>query len=176
MRLRFAGHVDSVDVERRYLRKDGGTFWGRLTGRRLLNAEGQGLGLVGVIWAEVTADFARKHGPMPGRGAVVIGMGSMGAARLNAGSDLDLAGVYAHRLQGIEVLDLTDAGATTLTLRALDVARLSRTSNTLTILGGDDVIVVAELAGAGFVPSGDGTWSNGVLTLVVQGGTADVSL
>ncbi len=45
----LACHVDSVDVERRYLRKDGGTFWGRLTGRRLLNAEGQGLGLVGVI-------------------------------------------------------------------------------------------------------------------------------
>lgn len=104
------------------------------------------------------------------------GNGEDTLAIVGAGSDLDLAGVYAHRLQGIEVLDLTDAGATTLTLRALDVARLSRTSNTLTILGGDDVIVVAELAGAGFVPSGDGTWSNGVLTLVVQGGTADVSL
>ena len=50
--------------------------------------------VVGVIWAEVTADFARKHGPMPGRGAVVIGMGSMGAARLNAGSDLDLIVIY----------------------------------------------------------------------------------
>jgi [glutamine synthetase] adenylyltransferase / [glutamine synthetase]-adenylyl-L-tyrosine phosphorylase len=47
-----------------------------------------------VIWAEVAADFARKHGPMPGRGAVVVGMGSMGAARLNAGSDLDLIVIY----------------------------------------------------------------------------------
>ncbi|WP_333817544.1 glutamine-synthetase adenylyltransferase [Tabrizicola sp.] len=50
--------------------------------------------VVQVIWAEVTADFALKHGPMPGRGAVVIGMGSMGAARLNAGSDLDLIVIY----------------------------------------------------------------------------------
>ena len=50
--------------------------------------------VVQVIWAEVTADFTRKHGEMPGRGAVVIGMGSMGAARLNAGSDLDLIVIY----------------------------------------------------------------------------------
>ena len=50
--------------------------------------------VVAVIWIEVAADFARKHGPMPGRGAVVIGMGSIGAGRLNAGSDLDLIVVY----------------------------------------------------------------------------------
>jgi [glutamine synthetase] adenylyltransferase / [glutamine synthetase]-adenylyl-L-tyrosine phosphorylase len=50
--------------------------------------------VVGVIWDLVAADFARKHGPMPGRGAVVLGMGSLGAARLNAGSDLDLIVIY----------------------------------------------------------------------------------
>jgi glutamate-ammonia-ligase adenylyltransferase len=50
--------------------------------------------VVAVIWDEVTADFARKHGAPPGRGAVVLGMGSMGAARLNAGSDLDLIVIY----------------------------------------------------------------------------------
>jgi [glutamine synthetase] adenylyltransferase / [glutamine synthetase]-adenylyl-L-tyrosine phosphorylase len=50
--------------------------------------------VVSVIWDEVTTDFARKHGAMPGRGAVVIGMGSMGAGRLNAGSDLDLIVIY----------------------------------------------------------------------------------
>ena len=55
------------------------------------------------VWAEVTADFARKHGAMPGRGAVVIGMGSMGAARLNAGSDLDLIVIYDD--QGVEGSD-----------------------------------------------------------------------
>ena len=31
---------------------------------------------------------------MPGRGAVVLGMGSLGAGRLNAGSDLDLIVIY----------------------------------------------------------------------------------
>lgn len=56
--------------------------------------------VVQVIWSEVMADFARKHGAMPGRGAVVIGMGSMGAARLNAGSDLDLIVIYDD--QGVE--------------------------------------------------------------------------
>ncbi len=50
--------------------------------------------VVAGIWDVVTADFARKHGAMPGRGAVVVGMGSLGAARLNAGSDLDLIVIY----------------------------------------------------------------------------------
>ena len=59
--------------------------------------------VVQVIWAEATSDFARKHGPMPGRGAVLIGMGSMGAARLNAGSDLDLIVIYDD--QGVEGSD-----------------------------------------------------------------------
>jgi len=59
--------------------------------------------VVQVIWAEVSADFARKHGAMPGRGAVVIGMGSLGAARLNAGSDLDLIVIYDD--QGVDGSD-----------------------------------------------------------------------
>ncbi|MCC0079195.1 MAG: glutamine-synthetase adenylyltransferase [Rhodobacter sp.] len=50
--------------------------------------------VVAGIWPHVTAEFARKHGPMPGRGAVVLGMGSLGAARLNAASDLDLIVIY----------------------------------------------------------------------------------
>jgi len=50
--------------------------------------------VVAVIWDVVSVDFARKHGPMPGQGAVVLGMGSLGAARLNAGSDLDLIVIY----------------------------------------------------------------------------------
>ncbi|WP_341369087.1 glutamine-synthetase adenylyltransferase [Yoonia sp. BS5-3] len=49
--------------------------------------------LVGV-WPVVVHEFARKHGPMPGRGGVILGMGSLGAGRLNAGSDLDLIMVY----------------------------------------------------------------------------------
>ncbi|TRW97703.1 glutamine-synthetase adenylyltransferase [Paracoccus sp. M683] len=43
----------------------------------------------------VTADeFSRRHGPPPGRGAVVLGMGSLGARQLNTGSDLDLIVIY----------------------------------------------------------------------------------
>ncbi|MCT8160760.1 glutamine-synthetase adenylyltransferase [Pseudoruegeria sp. SHC-113] len=48
----------------------------------------------------IVAEFARKHGPMPGRGAVVLGMGSLGAARLHSRSDLDLIVIYDA--QGVE--------------------------------------------------------------------------
>jgi glutamate-ammonia-ligase adenylyltransferase len=46
------------------------------------------------LWPAVQADFARKHGPCPGRGAVVVGMGSLGAGRLHARSDLDVIVIY----------------------------------------------------------------------------------
>jgi glutamate-ammonia-ligase adenylyltransferase len=46
------------------------------------------------LWPHVVAEFARKHGTPPGRGAVVLGMGSLGAGRLNAASDLDLIVIY----------------------------------------------------------------------------------
>ncbi len=50
--------------------------------------------VIGGIWPFVLQDFARKHGQAPGRGAVVLGMGSLGAGRLNAASDLDLILIY----------------------------------------------------------------------------------
>lgn len=50
--------------------------------------------VIAALWPVVLAEFARKHGAPPGRGAVVVGMGSLGAARLNAGSDLDLIVIY----------------------------------------------------------------------------------
>ena len=52
------------------------------------------------LWPVVVADMTRRHGPPPGRGAVVLGMGSLGAARLNASSDLDLIVIYDA--EGIE--------------------------------------------------------------------------
>ncbi len=57
--------------------------------------------IVNAIWPEVCADFAAKHGPLPGRGAVVLGMGSLGAERLNAQSDLDLLVIYDA--EGVEM-------------------------------------------------------------------------
>ena len=50
--------------------------------------------VVAALTGPVVAEFARKHGPPPGRGAVVVGMGSLGAARLTAASDLDLIVIY----------------------------------------------------------------------------------
>ena len=42
----------------------------------------------------VRDQFARKYGPPPGRGAAVLGMGSLGAGRLNPASDLDIIVIY----------------------------------------------------------------------------------
>lgn len=50
--------------------------------------------VVGALWPAVIAQFATRHGAPPGRGAVVVGMGSLGAGQLNAGSDLDLIVIY----------------------------------------------------------------------------------
>ena len=49
---------------------------------------------LGALWPVVVGEFARKHGTPPGAGATVLGMGSLGAGRLNAGSDLDLIVIY----------------------------------------------------------------------------------
>ncbi|WP_417603310.1 glutamine-synthetase adenylyltransferase [Primorskyibacter flagellatus] len=46
------------------------------------------------LYPDVVAQFAAKHGDPPGRGAMVLGMGSMGAARLHPTSDLDVIVIY----------------------------------------------------------------------------------
>ena len=46
------------------------------------------------LWPVVIDEFSRKHGTPPGRGAVVLGMGSLGAGRLHATSDLDVIVIY----------------------------------------------------------------------------------
>jgi glutamate-ammonia-ligase adenylyltransferase len=49
---------------------------------------------IAALWPRVGTQFAEKHGPPPGRGAAVLGMGSLGAGRLHARSDLDLIVIY----------------------------------------------------------------------------------
>jgi glutamate-ammonia-ligase adenylyltransferase len=46
------------------------------------------------LWPEVIAQFATRHGPPPGRGAVIVGMGSLGGGALNPVSDLDMIVIY----------------------------------------------------------------------------------
>ncbi|MGC1506157.1 MAG: glutamine-synthetase adenylyltransferase [Sulfitobacter sp.] len=69
--------------------------------RGLTDAETAGLqyadlarAVLGALWPVVTDEFATRYGPPPGRGAVLLGMGSLGAGRLNATSDLDLLVIY----------------------------------------------------------------------------------
>jgi len=86
----------------------------------------------------------------------------LGFARIDGGSgddmleldgsslSLDLTDNSAGRLAGtkitgIETMDIDGTGANTLTLGLQDLLDLSETSNTLTILGGADDAVVADL-------------------------------
>ncbi|MEP1767560.1 MAG: glutamine-synthetase adenylyltransferase [Sulfitobacter sp.] len=55
------------------------------------------------LWPVVIAEISRRHGPPPGKGAVIVGMGSLGAARLTAQSDLDMIVIYDA--DGIEMSD-----------------------------------------------------------------------
>ncbi len=50
--------------------------------------------VVAALWPAVVAQFAAAHGQPPGTGAAVLGMGSLGAERLSATSDLDLIVIY----------------------------------------------------------------------------------
>ncbi len=50
--------------------------------------------VIAAILPHVTDNFARKHGPAPGRGAAILGMGSLGAGRINSQSDLDMIVIY----------------------------------------------------------------------------------
>ena len=50
--------------------------------------------VVAAVFPAVTAEFAARHGPPPGRGAIALAMGSLGAGALTAGSDLDLIVIY----------------------------------------------------------------------------------
>lgn len=50
--------------------------------------------VVRVIWPLVAEEFARKHGTPPGNGAVLLGMGSLGARTVGPASDLDLIVIY----------------------------------------------------------------------------------
>ncbi|WP_085836469.1 glutamine-synthetase adenylyltransferase [Aquimixticola soesokkakensis] len=55
------------------------------------------------IFPVVRDMFAAKHGAPPGNGAMVLGMGSLGAGRLTAASDLDMIVIYDA--EGIEASD-----------------------------------------------------------------------
>lgn len=56
------------------------------------------------LYPIVIREFARRHGPPPGAGAAVVGMGKLGSREMTASSDLDLIVIYdaagAHASEG----------------------------------------------------------------------------
>ncbi|MFN7958334.1 MAG: PAS domain S-box protein [Holophagaceae bacterium] len=61
MQMIISGEIDSVSVERRYLRADGGVFWGHLSGRRQENPDGSLHTLVGIITDVTTRRQAEEQ-------------------------------------------------------------------------------------------------------------------
>jgi glutamate-ammonia-ligase adenylyltransferase len=59
--------------------------------------------VLAALWPVTQTEFSEKHGRPPGRGATVLGMGSLGAGQLTATSDLDLIVVYDG--QGVDSSD-----------------------------------------------------------------------
>ncbi|MEX3015176.1 glutamine-synthetase adenylyltransferase [Gymnodinialimonas hymeniacidonis] len=53
-----------------------------------------GEAIVASLWPCVCAEIARRHGPAPGRGGVVLAMGSLGTTSMTATSDLDLIVIF----------------------------------------------------------------------------------
>ncbi|MBY4892297.1 glutamine-synthetase adenylyltransferase [Rhodobacteraceae bacterium N5(2021)] len=62
-----------------------------------------GEAVVAGLWPCVCADIARRHGPAPGRGGVVLAMGSLGVREMTATSDLDLIVIFDA--QGVEMTE-----------------------------------------------------------------------
>ncbi|GIX14787.1 MAG: glutamate-ammonia-ligase adenylyltransferase [Paracoccaceae bacterium] len=69
--------------------------------RGIAGAEETGVALSAIAEAtlralapHVTAHMARRHGPPPGRGAAILGMGKLGSREMTISSDLDLIVVY----------------------------------------------------------------------------------
>ncbi len=50
--------------------------------------------VIQALFPRVVAQFSVKHGPPPGKGPIVIAMGSLGAGQIHAQSDLDIILVY----------------------------------------------------------------------------------
>jgi glutamate-ammonia-ligase adenylyltransferase len=52
--------------------------------------------VLAALLPRVEAEFARRHGRVPGGGLAILALGKLGSAELSPGSDLDLVFVYDH--------------------------------------------------------------------------------
>ena len=50
--------------------------------------------ILNIVWFFCCRDFEYTHGKMPENGAILVGMGSLGAQKMSANSDLDLILIY----------------------------------------------------------------------------------
>lgn len=57
---------------------------------------------IGRALAAVAAEFASRHGHVPGGGVALLGMGRLGSRELTAGSDVDLILLYEHHEDALQ--------------------------------------------------------------------------
>ena len=130
--------------------------------------------VIAALWPHVVKQFAAKHGPPPGAGAVLLGMGSLGARQMNAGSDLDLIMIYDA--DGVDVSDgpralptrlyyarLTQAMATALTAQ-LPEGRLYEVDMRLRPSGRQGPVATSITAFCMYQASEAWTWEHLALT------------
>ena len=188
----FADYEKRLDAARRWMKE-----WHFRVGvhhlRGLIGADAAGAqyaaiadALVAGLWPDVVGQFAAKHGAPPGRGAVVVGMGSLGASRLNAGSDLDLIVIYDAA--GAEASDgprplaarpyfarLTQALVTAITAPTAE-GRLYEVDMRLRPSGRQGPVATSLDAFAGYQRTEAWTWEHLALTRArVVAGPADLS-
>jgi diguanylate cyclase (GGDEF)-like protein/PAS domain S-box-containing protein len=156
MREAFSREIAQVKVERRYWRDDGSEFWGHLGGRLIRDADGNSVGLVGVIAdisqrkeAEDRITFLAHHD-------YLTGLPNRALFVERAGQALVMAKRYQRRL-GLLFLDLDgfkpindhyghQAGDLVLREVARRLLDHIRASDTACRQGGDEfVILVPEL-------------------------------
>ena len=140
--------------------------------------------VLAAIFPVVEAHMATKHGPPPGRGAVVVAMGSLGAGRIHAASDLDLILIYDGQGEDASIgprplqtrayyARLTKALVTSLTAPMAE-GRLYEVDMRLRPSGGKGPVATAFSGFEGYQMGDAWTWEHLALTraLVVAGDAA----
>ena len=142
--------------------------------------------VLAALWPVVVAEFSRKYGAPPGNGAVIVGMGSLGAGRMGARSDLDLIVIYDP--DGVEASDgrrplatrayyarLTQAFVTALTAQMAGGGRLYEVDMRLRPSGRQGPVATSLQAFESYQLEEAWTWEHLALTRarVVAGETED---
>lgn len=148
LRLRLgqaADYEDVLDVARRFVH-DRGFQVGVQALRGAIDAETAGRHLsdladavLRALLPEVSAEFARAHGRLPGEGLAVLALGRLGAREMTPTSDLDLILIYDAPL------DAQSDGARPLPTPTYYARLVQRLINALTVQTGEGTLYPVDM-------------------------------